>query len=44
MEAECRWDGCHNSITRQEAGWVHRKGAVVADGDFVVIPGSRGSL
>jgi release factor H-coupled RctB family protein len=24
--------------------WVHRKGAVAADGDFVVIPGSRGSL
>jgi release factor H-coupled RctB family protein len=43
-EAECLWDGCHNSITRQEAGWVHRKGAVAADGDFVVIPGSRGSL
>ncbi len=27
-----------------EAGWIHRKGAVAADGDFVVIPGSRGSL
>jgi release factor H-coupled RctB family protein len=24
--------------------WVHRKGAVAADGEFVVIPGSRGSL
>jgi len=24
--------------------WVHRKGAVAADGDFVVIAGSRGSL
>jgi release factor H-coupled RctB family protein len=47
-EAECLWDGCHNSITRRESDgevvWVHRKGAVVADGDFVVIPGSRGSL
>jgi len=43
-ETECLWDGCHNSITRHEAGWIHRKGAVVADGDFVVIPGSRGSL
>jgi len=27
-----------------EVVWVHRKGAVAADGDFVVIPGSRGSL
>jgi release factor H-coupled RctB family protein len=47
-EAECLWDGCHNSITRREngneTGWLHRKGAVPADGDFVVIPGSRGSL
>ncbi|MCC6822709.1 MAG: RNA ligase RtcB family protein [Verrucomicrobia subdivision 3 bacterium] len=43
-EAECLWDGCHNSITRQEAGWIHRKGAVAADGDFVLIPGSRGTL
>ncbi len=47
-EAECLWDGCHNSITdRESAGetvWVHRKGAVATDSDFVVIPGSRGSL
>lgn len=43
-EAEFLWDGCHNSITRHEVSWIHRKGAVVADGDFVVIPGSRGSL
>jgi len=63
-EAECLWDGCHNSITRRtgvapvsnqtvaseewkQAGslsYIHRKGAVVADSDFVVIPGSRGSL
>ena len=47
-EAECVWDGCHNSITRHESNgevvWIHRKGAVAADGDFVVIPGSRGSL
>ena len=31
-EAECLWDGCHNSITRRESDggvvWVHRKGAV----------------
>jgi release factor H-coupled RctB family protein len=42
------WDGCHNSITRREHGdetvWLHRKGAVAADGEFVVIPGSRGAL
>jgi release factor H-coupled RctB family protein len=43
-EAECLWDGCHNSITRHKSGWIHRKGAVAADSDFVVIPGSRGSL
>ena len=59
-EAECLWDGCHNSITpspglaatlshRMGEGlgvraWVHRKGAVTADAQFVVIPGSRGSL
>jgi release factor H-coupled RctB family protein len=47
-EAECLWDGCHNSITRRDSEgdtlWVHRKGAVVTEGDPVVIPGSRGSL
>jgi release factor H-coupled RctB family protein len=47
-EVECVWDGCHNSITRHESDgevvWIHRKGAVVADDEFVVIPGSRGSL
>ncbi len=43
-KTECLWDGCHNSIIRHEESWIHRKGAVVADGDFVVIPGSRGSL
>ena len=47
-EAECLWDGCHNSISRREtdgeAVWVHRKGAVTAVAQFVVIPGSRGSL
>lgn len=73
-EAECLWDGCHNSISpspcssrREEAQtplvnrgavaeeegvslltsaatWIHRKGAVNAESDFVVIPGSRGSL
>ena len=45
-ESECLWDGCHNSITRREgeAVWLHRKGAVAAESDFVVIPGSRGTL
>lgn len=43
-QAESLWDGCHNSITRHETSWLHRKGAVAADTDFVVIPGSRGSL
>jgi len=47
-ESQCLWDGCHNSVTRRESDgevvWVHRKGAVVADGDFVVIPGSGGAL
>jgi len=47
-EAECLWDGCHNSITRREfegeVVWVHRKGAVAAESEPVLIPGSRGSL
>lgn len=47
-ETEPLWDGCHNSITRRESDgkvvWLHRKGAVEAEGDFVVIPGSRGTM
>src|SRR5512137_2367282 len=47
-EADPLWDGCHNSITPRElegeAVWVHRKGAVVAGEEAVMIPGSRGSL
>ena len=47
-EADLLWDGCHNSITprelEEETVWVHRKGAVVAEEEAVVIPGSRGSL
>ena len=47
-EAECLWDGCHNSIIRREfegeTVWVHRKGAVATEGEPVIIPGSRGSL
>jgi release factor H-coupled RctB family protein len=55
-EAECVWDGCHNSIQRvsetetkegRQAGhlsYVHRKGAVENAGEPVMIPGSRGAL
>jgi release factor H-coupled RctB family protein len=47
-EVEGLWDGCHNSITSQDSDgetvWIHRKGAVNAESDFVLIPGSRGSL
>ena len=47
-EADLLWDGCHNSITSHELEgetvWVHRKGAVEAAEEAVMIPGSRGSL
>lgn len=47
-EAECVWDGCHNSITARENGgktvWIHRKGAAESVAPAVMIPGSRGSL
>jgi release factor H-coupled RctB family protein len=47
-EAECVWDGCHNSVSARETGegtiWVHRKGVVENNGSPVVIPGSRGAL
>jgi len=47
-ETDLVWDGCHNSITLKPGpgvrAWVHRKGAVVAEDEAVVIPGSRGSL
>jgi release factor H-coupled RctB family protein len=47
-EAALLWDACHNSITLREhegeSVWVHRKGAVAAESEAVVIPGSRGSL
>ena len=47
-EASLLWDGCHNSITPRklegDTVWVHRKGAVVAEDEAVMIPGSRGSL
>jgi release factor H-coupled RctB family protein len=47
-ETDPLWDGCHNSITPRELEgetvWVHRKGAVLAEEEAVMIPGSRGSL
>ena len=47
-EADVLWDGCHNGIApwelEGETVWVHRKGAVVAEGEAVMIPGSRGSF
>jgi len=47
-EAQCAWDGCHNSIAARESEsetvWGHRKGAVGVESGAVVIPGSRGSL
>lgn len=47
-EASLLWDGCHNSITPREfegeTVWIHRRGAVVAEAEAVMIPGSRGSL
>jgi release factor H-coupled RctB family protein len=47
-EAQRLWDGCHNSVTRRQSDgetvWLHRKGAVDANGPFLVIPGSRGTL
>ena len=42
-EAECLWDGCHNSITRRESEGelfgIHRKGAVAAEGELRRHPG-----
>ncbi len=43
-DGECVWDNCHNSITHCGEAWIHRKGAVTSEGEFVVIPGSRGSF
>lgn len=47
-EAILLWDGCHNSIAPRELEgetvWIHRKGAVVAEDEAVMIPGSRGAL
>ena len=47
-ECKCLWDKCHNSITPQEHEgellWVHRRATLATGSEFVVIPGSRGSL
>ncbi len=37
-------DIVHNSVTRHQDGWLHRKGAAPADCGPVVIPGSRGDF
>ncbi|GAA0295293.1 RNA ligase RtcB family protein [Sphingomonas oligophenolica] len=37
-------DICHNSVTADRGGWLHRKGAAPADHGPIVIPGSRGDL
>jgi release factor H-coupled RctB family protein len=41
-------DVCHNNIMKKIVDngvlWLHRKGAATSETDFVVIPGSRGSL
>ncbi len=42
--ASLAWDACHNSISRRDGVWVHRKGATPSDAGIAVIPGSRGTL
>lgn len=37
-------DICHNSVTPEMEGWLHRKGAASARHGPVVIPGSRGAV
>ena len=37
-------DTAHNTITKIESGWLHRKGAAPTNKGAVIIPGSRGSL
>lgn len=37
-------DICHNSVTRRERLFIHRKGAAPHEGPAVIVPGSRGSL
>jgi len=37
-------DLVHNSVSKTDAGWLHRKGAAPADAGPLVIPGSRGSF
>ncbi|WDA42207.1 RNA ligase RtcB family protein [Erythrobacter sp. BLCC-B19] len=44
MEGRQVLDISHNTVTRHQGGWLHRKGAAPADGGPVVIPGSRGDF
>lgn len=41
---ELMFDTVHNSVQRTDLGWLHRKGVNPASSEFVLIPGSRGSL
>lgn len=43
-QADRKLDIFHNSVTRHNDGWLHRKGAAPADKGLVVIPGSRGTM
>lgn len=36
-------DLTHNSVTRVDGGWLHRKGAAPNEGGLIALPGSRGS-
>ena len=42
--ARCADRTSQRDVPTSEAVWLHRKGAVAAESNFVVIPGSRGSL
>lgn len=42
--ARCADRTSQRDIPTSDAAWLHRKGAVDANADFVVIPGSRGTL
>ena len=42
--ADRKLDIFHNSVTRHQDGWLHRKGAAPSDKGLVVIPGSRGAM
>lgn len=43
-KAQLKLDIFHNSLTKHQDGWLHRKGAAPADKGPIVIPGSRGAM